>query len=60
MTSQCVQFTFRDKGEVYLCDESDGKESEQEGKIHIGSRMKNGHANRNGAISDSKINCFLH
>ena len=44
-----MQFTFGDKGEVYLQDKSalpvTKKESMQEGKRSIGPRMKYGHAN---------------
>ena len=47
--SRCMQFTFGDKGEVYLLDESalpvTKKEKWREGKITIGPRMKYGHAN---------------
>ena len=49
MTSQCMQFTFGDKGEIYLLDESlvpvTEKERRREGKRRIGPRMKYGHAN---------------
>ena len=49
VTSQCMQFTFGDKGEVYLLDESalpvNVKERRREGKRSMGRRMKNGHAN---------------
>ena len=49
VTSQCMQFTFGDKGEVYLLDKSvlpvTGKERRGEGKSSIGTRMKYGHAN---------------
>ena len=44
-----MQFTFGDKGEAYLLDESvlpmTEKERRQEGKSSIGPRMKYGHAN---------------
>ena len=44
-----MQFTFRDKGEVYLLDESalpvTEKERRGERKSSIGPRMKYGHAN---------------
>ena len=47
--SQCMQFTFGDKREVYLSDESalpvTEKESMREGKRSIGPRMKYEHAN---------------
>ena len=49
MTSRCMQFTFGDKSEVHLLDESalavTEKESMLEGKRSIGPRMKYGHAN---------------
>ena len=48
---QCMQFTFWDKREVYLLEESalpvTEKESMQEGKRSIGPRMKYGLANLN-------------
>ena len=44
-----MRFTFGDKGEVYLLDESvlpvNEKEKRQEGKRSIGPRIKYGHAN---------------
>ena len=44
-----MQFTFGDKGKVYLLDEGvlpvTGKERRGEGKKSIGPRMKYGHAN---------------
>ena len=49
VTSQCVQFTFGDKGEVYQLDERAlpvmKKESMWEGKKTISPRMIYGHAN---------------
>ena len=51
VTSRCMQFTFGDKREVYLQDESAlpviKKESMQKGKYSIGPRMKYGHSNLN-------------
>ena len=51
MTSQCMQFTFGDKREVYLKDESalpvTKKESKCKGKMSIAPRMKYKHANHN-------------
>ena len=51
VTSRCMQFTFGDKREVYLQDESalpvTEKESMREGKKSIGPRMKYGHSNFN-------------
>ena len=47
LTSRCVQFTFGDKGKVYLLNESalpaTEKESKREGKMSIRPRMKYGH-----------------
>ena len=40
-----MPFTFGDKREVYLLDESAEKESMQEGKRSIGPTMKYGHTN---------------
>ena len=44
VTSRCMQFTFGDKGEVYLLDKSalpvPEKQSMREGKRSIGPRMK--------------------
>ena len=42
--SQCMQFTFGDKGEVYLLDETK-KERRREGKRSIDPRKKYGHTN---------------
>ena len=51
VTSRCMQFTFGDKREVYLFDESaipvTEKESMREGKRSIGPWMKYGQANLN-------------
>ena len=48
VTSQCMQFTFGDKGEVYLLDTSalpvTEKERRRLGKRTICPRMKYGHA----------------
>ena len=49
VTWQCIQFTFGDKREVYLLEESalpvTEKESMQEGKKSIDPRTKSGHPN---------------
>ena len=60
VTSQCTQFTFGDKGEVYRFDESalTEKESVQEGKRSIGPRMKYGHTNLSKSISILLPHCI--
>ena len=62
VTSRCVQFTFGDKRNIYLLDESvTEKESRREGKRSIGPRMKNGHANLNSfcAHSNKRVCIFV-
>ena len=53
-----MQFTFGDKGEVYLVDESvlpaTEKERRQEWKKNIGPGMKYGHANLNSFCAHLK------
>ena len=58
-----MQFSFGDKGEVYLLDESvlsvTEKERRREGKSNIGPRMKYGHANHNSVCSHTNGRCSI-
>ena len=45
VTSRCIQFTFGDKREVYLLNESALPVTEKESVQSIGPKMKYGHAN---------------
>ena len=60
VTSRCMQFTFGDKGEVNLLDESallvTGKERRREGKSSMGPRMQYGHSNQNSVCPYERLN----
>ena len=65
VTSRCMQFTFGDKREVYLLDESvllpvTEKESMQEGKKSMGPRMKYVRTNPNSfcALTNERVFVF--
>ena len=59
-----MQFTFGDKGEVYLVDESvlpaTEKERRQEWKKNIGPGMKYGHANLNSFCPYKNRRCSVY